>query len=503
MSRLVKNKNIIFSNVLASLILNTVSIISGFIIPKIIISSLGSEVNGLYLSLDQYLNFFSLLEGGLGGVIMASLYKPILEKDTMKISSIIVTATKFFRKIALLFIMYMTGVSLLYPVIFKTSFDYGFIASLSFILGINFFVRYYFLLIYRMLLQADRKVYVTALVQSVLVVLEIILFIIFIRMFPSIHVIKLISTFVYILQFLILSRYVKTHYTLDKNAPEDKKLIAQRWDGMGIMIAAFIHQNTDIIILTSFTSLLTVSVYTVYNMVVNALRSVVASIVSGITPSIGRIIAGENKEDILNIYTSYEFLLTYVSFILFTCCALLIVPFVMIYTKGVTDTNYNQLLFSLILTIAQLQYCLREASTTILYAANRYRDIRWYAYIEAILNITISVLLVVKFGLIGVAVGTAASILIRHIFHIHYLEKNLVERGYGYPIKLYGLFYSMFVLLYYILIKFTVNISINYLTWIYTGIIIFAICFISYTLLSILFFRKEFKECVRLVKERK
>src|SRR5574344_338895 len=217
-------------NVLSSLILTTVSILSGFIIPKLILSNLGSEVNGLYLSLDQYLNFFSLLEGGLGGVVMASLYKPLYERDMEKVSSIIVTVTKFFRKIAILFIAYLLAVSFLYPLIVDSSLDYGFIASLSFVLGVNFFVRYYFLLVVRMLLQADRRLYITAFVQSILIIVEIILFILVIKSYPSIHLIKLVSSFVYIIQYLVLQGYVKRHYKLDMDAKPDNQLIKQRWD---------------------------------------------------------------------------------------------------------------------------------------------------------------------------------------------------------------------------------------------------------------------------------
>ncbi len=40
------------------------------------------------------------------------------------------------------------------------------------------------------------------------------------------------------------------------------------------------------------------------------------------------------------------------------------------------------------------------------YAANKFKEITVPAYIEALLNIVISVILVHKFGLVGVAVGT-------------------------------------------------------------------------------------------------
>ena len=61
-------------NALSNILLQIFTIISAFIIPKIILSYFGSEVNGLVSSLNQLLNYIALLEGGLNSVIMASLY---------------------------------------------------------------------------------------------------------------------------------------------------------------------------------------------------------------------------------------------------------------------------------------------------------------------------------------------------------------------------------------------------------------------------------------------
>ena len=70
-------KRTISINILSSLILQFATIISGFILPRIILSSFGSETNGLVSSLNQFLNYVSLLEGGVSGVITASLYRPL------------------------------------------------------------------------------------------------------------------------------------------------------------------------------------------------------------------------------------------------------------------------------------------------------------------------------------------------------------------------------------------------------------------------------------------
>ena len=37
----------------------------------------GSDVNGLVSSITQFLGYIALVEGGVGGVIRAALYKPL------------------------------------------------------------------------------------------------------------------------------------------------------------------------------------------------------------------------------------------------------------------------------------------------------------------------------------------------------------------------------------------------------------------------------------------
>ncbi len=67
-------------NMMSALLLQICSIIGGFIVPHIIINYFGSNVNGLVSSLNQFLSYISLLEGGITSVVMANLYKPLSQK---------------------------------------------------------------------------------------------------------------------------------------------------------------------------------------------------------------------------------------------------------------------------------------------------------------------------------------------------------------------------------------------------------------------------------------
>lgn len=422
------NKQSTKVNVLASLLLQIVTIINGFIVPRIILSYFGSEVNGLVASLSQFLNYITLLEGGISGVIMASLYKPLAQKDEKKVSGILKATNGFFRKIAMIFIVYSLVLAAAYPIIVKTSFSWLYIFSLTLILATSLFSQYFFALTFRLLLIADRRGAIVSFSQIGFVLLNLLLVLISMKVYPSIHLLKFMSLIAYITQPIIYSVYVNKHYHIDKQISEDKESIKQRWDGFGQNIAYFIHTNTDMVVLTIFISLSEVSVYAVYFMVINSIKNLVMSISSAIAPSLGNALASENPDLKQKNFDMYEYVMGIITVFMFLTASFLIVPFILLYTKGVQDVNYYRPLFAILLLLAEAIYCYRDPYIAVAYASGHFKQTAKYAYIEAGINIMLSVILVNIIGIEGVAIGTLVSMLYRAIAHIIYLKKNIIKR---------------------------------------------------------------------------
>ena len=161
-------------NIVSSLVLQVVVLISGFIVPKLIISKFGSDVNGLLSSIAQFLAYISLLESGIGPVVRSSLYKPIAEKDNKTIKNILKASERFFRVIALIFVIYLVCLSVVYPFLVQKEFGYLYTFSLVLIISISTFFEYYFGITYQLYLQADQKTYVTSTIQIITYILNII-----------------------------------------------------------------------------------------------------------------------------------------------------------------------------------------------------------------------------------------------------------------------------------------------------------------------------------------
>lgn len=423
-----KKNNITLINIISNVVLQGVNILSWFIIPKIILSYFGSNTNGLVSSLNQFLSYISLVEGGITGVVTANLYKPLVEKNNEKISSVVNTANSFFKKIGLLFAAYSLIVAIVYPLLFNTGFSFGYVFSLTIVLSLNLLVQYTMSLTYKTLLNADKKVYIVSISQIIVLLLTILLGYLSVKIYPSIHVLKLITGLLYLIQPLIYRHFVKKYFVLNDDAPKDNELISNRWSGFAINIAAFIHFSTDVSILTIFADLSLVSVYSVYTIVTNGLRSIINAVANAINPTIGLAYAGGKLDKLNEKFDVYEFIIFFIVFFVFSVASMLITPFVMIYTAGINDANYLQYVFGYLIVLSEGLYLIKLPHLSLAYSANKFKELTKPAFIEAFINIVVSTVLVIYFGIIGVAIGTICGMTYRMVYQVYFTKKIISNR---------------------------------------------------------------------------
>lgn len=486
------NKNEIGRNILASFIMQFVALVNGLVLPKIILTYFGSDVNGLISSVNQFLNYVSLLEAGLGGVIMASLYKPLYEKDTEKINQIVSAAQGFFKSIGIISLVYTIILAITYPKFVNTGFSYPESILLICVLGGTVFFQYYFAISYKLLLNADRKVYIVSLSQALITLLSLVSAIVIAKLYPNIIIIKIVSGTIFLLQPLIFTIFTKRHYPYIHRVGYSKDTIKNKWDGLGINIAAFIHNNTDIVILTLFCSLSDVSVYAIHLMVINAIKSLLQAISGAIVPSLGKVLAKGNQEEINIAFDEYSYFTALIVTIAFSCTFVLLTPFVSLYTANITDTNYYHPIFAVLLAVSEFIYCFRDPYIGITYAAGKYKEISKYAYLEAVINISISLVLVGRYKFIGVAIGTIIAMAIRMLCQMFYLEHNIIYRSLKKSLKSIIVFGFCAMLTYLIGWIAGFNHAVSYFDWIIKAgiVMVCSVCITS--MVSLILYRNLF-----------
>ena len=492
-----------FINIILNVALQFTTIISGLIIPKLILSYFGSSVNGLVSSLTQFLSYITLIEGGITGVVRANLYKPLVCKDYEKISAILSTAKRFYRKIGIIFSIYPLVLASVYPLIFDTEFTWVYIFTLTIILSLNLLIQYMFSLTLKTFLIADKKIYIVSSVQIIFTLFNLALSYISVKVFPSIHILKAISGILFLLQPLVFSYFINRNHIIQWNVKPDNGLLRERWNGFAINLAAFIHQSTDVSVLTIFTNLHTVSVYSVYCLVTGGLNRLVQSITSAITPSLGHAYARGDEIEINQKLDLYEYIVFNIVGILFTLTAILITPFVMLYTSGVNDANYYEPTFGILITISEALYLIKFPHLTLSYAANKFKELTIPAFWEALINIIVSIVLVNYFGLIGVAIGTICGMTFRLCYQVFFTTKIV-------PSRRPSIFFIKFIifaftsLLGVLICKIFFPLhNVSIAEWIKHGFLYAIILILLYSVDSFLFFKKDVLYLVKYLAKRR
>jgi len=139
----------------------------------------------------------------------------------------------------------------------------------------------------------------------------------------------------------------------------------------------------------------------------------IQSFTGGIDATFGDMIAKSENDNLNKKFGMYEVIYNTISTILFTSAMILIVPFVSIYTKGITDANYIRYAFGYLIVISEFIWAIRLPYSSIILSAGHFKQTRIGAWVECLSNIVISIILVFKCGIIGVAIGTIVAMTIR------------------------------------------------------------------------------------------
>lgn len=485
-------------NTISSLLNQIITLVCGFILPRYILSYYGSTVNGLVSSVQQLLGLISFCELGVGAVVQSALYKPLADNDSVLTSKILISARKFFDKVGIILSVYVVLLAAFFPLSQRNDFDYISTMFLVLAMSISYFAQYFFGVRDQLLVNADQRSYIQLFYQSLTVIINTVLSVVIIKCGASIQIVKLITSLVYLIRPIGLAVYVKRNYQIDYSLKLTEEPIQQKWNGLAQHVASVVLQNTDTVVLTFFSTLINVSIYNVYNLVLTGVQKIVSSLTSGVQSLFGNLLARGEMEVLGKTFDCVEWLFHVVTVLVFTMTGVLIVPFVQIYTKKIIDANYIVPLFAALLTCATALYCLRSPYTITILAAGHYKQTQNSAIIEMVLNVVISIGLVFWLGLIGVAIGTMISVTYRTVYFALYLRKNILERRFTLFVK--HILVDVVTVACMIGATFWIKLSaVNYFAWIIMALECSGICLAVSIIVNLVFYRKTFINTIRLL----
>lgn len=407
-----------FYNTVFTALLQIVNIVAGLIVPKFMLRYYGSEINGLVTSITQFITYFNLVEAGLSNAAVYALYKPLADKDNERISEIVSASKKFYMQAGYVFTALTFVLAIVYPLYTKIDgFSPILMGVLVIVLGSNGFLEFFTLSKYRVLLTADQKTYVISLASIVHMALQTAIIAVMAVFEVNIVIVRAVAVISILMRSLILAVYCKVHYkNVDYNAAPDMTALNKRWDAMFLQVLGAIHQGTTVVLLTVIVKDLTIiSVYAVFNIVISGLNNVLGIFNSGLASSFGEVIAKGEKDVLKKSYKEFEVGFYSIITFVFGVSFVMIMPFVKLYTLGITDADYNMPLLGFLMVLNGYLYQIKTPQGMLVISAGMYKETKYRTLTQGLIALVGGAILAFPLGVYGIMIAAILSNLYRDV----------------------------------------------------------------------------------------
>ncbi|CAM3304745.1 MULTISPECIES: lipopolysaccharide biosynthesis protein [Saccharibacillus] len=416
-------------NAFTGLFSQIITIGLAFFIPRLIMVGYGSETNGLVNSISQIIGYLALLEAGVGAASLQALYKPVAEGDRGRINSILAATSAYYKKTGVYYFFAVILLAIVYPLIVESGYSMLTVFAIVLFTGLGGAVNYYFQGKFKVLLLAEGKSYIESSVVTVGNIVNNLVRIALLLQGVNIVTVQLAYFVIVLLQILAYQIYIRRHYHwLELTVKPDYPAISQKNSVMIHELSYLIFRNTDVLVLTLFTNLKVVSVYVLYNMIFNVVDSFVQTFGGSIKFALGQSFF-EQRQKFDRLYNAYETYFIGLVFAVVTLAYLLVLPFMRLYTAGITDANYIDIWLPLLFAVSKLLMNARAPADNVIDIAGHFRGTQGRSIAESAINLVFSFGLVHWLGLYGVLLGTIVALLYRSVDMIFYANVRLLQRN--------------------------------------------------------------------------
>ena len=401
-------------NVTYNLIGIIVSYLVTFISRRVFLTYLSIQYLGLDSLFVNLMSMLSLADLGIGTAIAYSLYKPLATNDVTKISALM----GFFRKAYVVIgtTILIAGFSLtpLLPTLFKELPEVPRLNMIYWLYVIHASISY-FLSYKRTLLIADQKRYVEAFYQYLFLSIKHLIQILVIIMSQNFIFFLIVMVVMTVLENISISLKVNSLYPFMKKfgrvflEKKEKTIVQKNMYAISLQkIGTFLVEGTDNLLIVLFVNLNTAGLYANYLLVRKALNRLYQILFSSIIASIGNLHEEKPIEASRLAFFQLNFIAAWIMGLSAITLQLVLNLFISIWI------GEEYIFKNLIVFVIVFNYYLRGMRQPVL----TFRDSlglfwfdRYKSLFEAIVNLTVSIVLVQRIGFIGILIGTTVSTL--------------------------------------------------------------------------------------------
>lgn len=484
-------------NISYSVIGQIITLIIGIFIPRLVIVSYGSEVNGLLSSTSTIISYLALLEAGVGAATCQALYRPIHDQNRKSINEILSATHYYYRRTGIAYFVLVSLISLLYPLVISSTLNYWFMSIIIFINGLPGVINYFFQRKYISFLEAFGENYIVTNLQTIITVVASIMKIVLLQLNVSIIIVQILYAITSLVQMIFILAYIKKKYGwISIREKPNYKALKQKNAALVHQVCSLVTNSTDVIVLSTFCNLETVSIYTVYNMIFAIVYNSVLSVNSGVQYALGQAFCN-GKNYYVKVADAYETYYVTIASSLLLVTYIMITPFLYLYTAG-ADINYIDPYFPLMFLVVKLLDSFRNSSLNTITVSGCFEETQKHAIIESVINLSISIISVWKFGMIGVLFGTVVAFLYRCIVAIRFANRKVLDRSCQHSFRVLFL-NSLLIIIGVIFSRCSSFQSENYLVFFEKALFLTIIILVLFGLTNSIFDIKSFRLMKRIV----
>ena len=377
--------------------------ILGLFKSKLLIRELSTNMVGLYQLFSQLLGYVTIFESGITGALLYKLFKPVKQKNQKQVNILFYTGIKVFNIIAIIMVVVGILFSLFIPYLIKDNpFSLWYI-MVTFLMYISTNIIYYMVVSHKVLLEAEEKKYITNFVIESFTVLKSFLEIVVLILFKNLIILLSVGILTTIFSSILLVILCKKNNpNLVKTKEKDYSILRDVKNLFIHKIAYLVNNNVDLILITKFIGLGSVVVYSSYNFIISSLKKFSSKIYVSVVPSLGNILVDDKKKATTIFYEMNDFMF-FIAILLCTSLLIVINPFINIWYSGKINTSFILAVgFVLILFISIVIQPLLAFTD----AGGCFSETKKCAVMEAVINLTLSIILMRVWGIFGILIAT-------------------------------------------------------------------------------------------------
>jgi len=401
-------------NIIASMAIQVLSLLTNLISKRAINYYLNVEYLGIQSIYSNFCDVLSFVFIGMGTAVLFHFYGPLARNDEKKIKAVYTYFDKIYRNIS--WVVLAGGFLSTFSVLFLVDADITVweisVTYIVFMLSVVFYnrqlLRFYFI-------QADQRRYIVATVYGVVDFLALAVQVLLLHLFHSYLPFVICLLVKNLIINLIFKLYIKKNYSyiFDKNAeegslqPKEKKQIHSDVTDMAMFrFGNVLINNTDSIYISYFISTAVVGIFSNYQFVVMGIRSIVGALYEALRGKIGFNMQTTDKKEQFKEFNIHSLVNAWMVGVCICCFYYLIQDFIGIW-MGKVERLPQYIVWVLIVNF----YLEESRNATKVYreSAGLFQNIKKIILLKGFLNIILSFILGLYYGLMGILVATSIS----------------------------------------------------------------------------------------------